>query len=134
MSTEARLALVILAVSNITKSLKFYREAFGWPQQVDVPVYAEFELPGGLRLGLYEREGFGRNTGQLPFSTPEGEITGTEIYFHTDDLPALVARLEAAGARSLGPLTLRDWGEEAIYFVDPDGNVLVAARLATSVG
>ena len=104
MTMRARAALIILAVKDLERSLAFYREVFGWPQIVDAPVYAEFELPGGLRLGLYEREGFGRNTGQAPFAAPEGELAGTEIYFHTEDVHALVARLEAAGARPLSPL------------------------------
>jgi catechol 2,3-dioxygenase-like lactoylglutathione lyase family enzyme len=113
---------------DLERSLKFYREIFDWPKVVDVPVYAEFELPDGLRLGLYGCEGFGRNTGQNPFVIPEGEVTTTEIYFRTDDVPSLIDRLEAAGARLLNRLTLRDWGDEAAYFADPDGNVLVVAR------
>lgn len=131
MSAQARVALIILAVRDLERSLEFYREVFAWPQCVDVPVYAEFELPGGLRLGLYEREGFGRNTGQVPFAAAEGELAATEIYFHTEDLHALIARLESAGARPLSPLALRDWGDEAAYFADPDGNVIVAARPVT---
>lgn len=126
--TQARVALIILAVSDLDRSLKFYREVFGWPQLVDAPVYAEFELPGGLRLGLYEREGFGRNTGQAPAAVPQGSLAATEIYFHAEDVHALIARLEAAGARPLSPLAVRDWNDEAAYFADPDGNVLVAAR------
>jgi catechol 2,3-dioxygenase-like lactoylglutathione lyase family enzyme len=95
---------------------------------VDVPVYAEFELPGGMRLGLYQREGFARNTGQAPAATPLGAISGTEVYFYVDDLAAAVARLQAAGAKLLSPVAKRDWGDEAAYFADPDGNVLVVAR------
>jgi catechol 2,3-dioxygenase-like lactoylglutathione lyase family enzyme len=128
MSVRARVALIILAVRDLERSLEFYRKVFAWPQCADVPVYAEFELPGGLRLGLYEREGFGRNTGQVPFAAPEGDLAATEIYFHTEDVHALIARLEAAGARPLSPLTPRGWGDEAAYFGDPDGNVIVAAR------
>ena len=128
MSVEPRLALIILAVSDLTRSLKFYREVFDWTQNVDLPVYAEFELPGGMRLGLYDREGFGRNAGRVPFAIPHGELASTEIYFYADDITTLIRRLEAADARRLNPLALRDWGDEAAYFADPDGNVLVVAR------
>ena len=31
-------------------------------------------------------------------------------------------------ARELSKLAPRDWGEQAAYFADPDGNVIVAAR------
>ncbi|HEY3446260.1 MAG TPA: VOC family protein [Myxococcales bacterium] len=120
--------LTILAVGDLSRARAFYRDAFGWAQPVDVPVYAEFELPDGMRLGLYQREGFARNTGQAPSVTPMGAISATEIYFHVDDLPAAIAKLESAGARTLSPRAKRDWGDEAAYFADPDGNVLVVGR------
>jgi catechol 2,3-dioxygenase-like lactoylglutathione lyase family enzyme len=125
---DARPALIILAVSDLPRAVQFYRTAFGWPQEVDVPVYAEFAMPGDQRLGLYERVAFGRNTGQAPGAMPDGALTGTELYFYPHDLPAAIARLEAAGAHELSRLTRRDWGDEAAYFADPDGNVLVMAR------
>ena len=124
----ARHVLTILAVGDLARSRAFYRDAFGWALPVDVPAYAEFELPGGMRLGLYQREGFARNTGQAPAVTPLGAISATEIYLHVDDLPAAVGKLEAAGARVLSPLAKRDWGDEAAYYADPDGNALVVAK------
>ena len=48
--------------------------------------------------------------------------------FFCDDLPSAVARLEAAGARALSALAARPWGDEAAYFADPCGNVIVVAR------
>ena len=97
--SDVRHILTILAVSDLTRSVDFYRKAFGWPQVVDVPVYAEFEIPGGMFLGLYARESFGRNTGQVPAPVPVGELAGTELYFRTDDLDCAAARLREAGAR-----------------------------------
>lgn len=122
------MALIILAVQDLERSSKFYSEVFGWPQKVKVPVYVEFELPDSLRLGLYAREGFSLNTGEVPLAVPEGGLTATEIYFQANDAPMLIRRLEEAGARMLSPFMLRDWGDEAAYFADPDGNVLVVAR------
>jgi hypothetical protein len=39
--------------------------------------------------------------------------------------------MEQAGARELSPLRRRDWSDEAAYFADPSGNVLVVARPLT---
>lgn len=128
---SARHVLTILAVGDLERSKRFYASAFDWQRTVDEPVYVELELPGGMRLGLYERGGFGRNTGQLPEQIPEGALAPTELYFHVED-PARAARsLAGAGARELSPLTARPWGDEAAYFADPDGNVLVVARPLT---
>lgn len=126
-----RHVLTILAVEDLPRSVAFYRRAFGWPQVVDVPVYAEFELPGGQRIGLYERTSFGHNTGQVPARVAAGALAPTELYFHADDLEAALARLRDAGARVLSALAPRDWGDDAAYFADPDGNVLVIARRRT---
>jgi predicted enzyme related to lactoylglutathione lyase len=124
----ARHVLTILAVTDLERAKRFYAEAFGWSRSVEVPVYVEHELPGGMRLGLYERGGFAKNTGQLPVEAPAPAITATELYLHVDDPAAAAERLTAAGARLLSPLAERPWGDDAAYFADPDGNVLVVAR------
>jgi catechol 2,3-dioxygenase-like lactoylglutathione lyase family enzyme len=125
--SEANHILTILAVTDLQKSVDFYRRAFGWETEVEVPVYVEFKLPGGNFLGVYVREAFGRNTGQVPFEIPPGELSGTEIYLRVTDLPRAVGRLESAGARLLSAAAARDWGDTAAYYADPDGNVLVVA-------
>jgi hypothetical protein len=47
----------------------------------------------------------------VPVAAPEWGLAATEIYFHAEDVRALTARLGAAGARPLSPLSLRDWGD-----------------------
>jgi len=128
-----RHVLTILAVEDLDASSAFYQAAFGWPRAVETPVYVELALPGEQRVGLYQREGFGKNAGALPVRTPPGELAPTELYFHTENVEAAIARLEDAGARPLSPLAPRDWGDEAAYFADPSGNVLVVARPLQSV-
>ena len=122
------LDIVILAVRDVERSKRFYVEAFGFPIHVDVPVFVQFTLPDGRWLGIYERESFGINTNQPPTLPPEGELSGAELYFGTDDLGADIERLTAAGARLLSPPELRLWGDEVAYFSDPDGHVLALAR------
>ena len=128
--TTVRHAVTILAVDCFRQSVDFYKAAFGWEATVETPVYVEFALPGGQRIGIYEREGFGRNIGRVPAKLAEGEIAPTELYFYAEDLAAATKRLLEAGARELSPLAVRPWGDEAVYFADPCGNVLVVARPA----
>ena len=127
---SARHVLTILAVSDLDASAAFYRAAFGWPSPVVTSAYIEFELPGGQRLGVYDRAGFARNTGELPALAPVGHITATELYFAVDDVDAALRRLLAAGARLLSAAAPRPWGDVAAYLADLDGNVLVVARPA----
>lgn len=127
MKTE--LSLIILAVSDLARSVEFYRSVFDWQKTVQTQTYVEFELRPGLGVGLYQREGFARNVGQIPSPVPGEQLTSTEIYFRTQDPHRFIAQLEQAGARVLSPMALRDWGDEAAYFADPDGNVIVIARV-----
>jgi catechol 2,3-dioxygenase-like lactoylglutathione lyase family enzyme len=129
--TGARLSLVILAVDDVPRAVRFYRQAFGWAQVVDAGVYAELELPAGMRFGLYARAGFERNTAAPAAAGPGLGTTSTELYLHVDDLDRAVAALAAAGARCLSPAAPRPWGDDAAYFADPDGNVVVVARVSS---
>lgn len=119
-------------MTDLPRSVQFYRDAFGWTSPVGTPTYTEFSVPGGMRLGLYRRESFALNTGRTPWRVPEAELAPTELYLHVPDVPSAIARIERAGARLLSPLSPREWGDEAAYFADPDGNVLVLARPMSS--
>lgn len=123
-----RHVLTILAVEDLARATAFYDAAFGWEHLVDAPVYTELAVPGGMRLGLYVRDGFGRNVGRAPARTPAGELAPTELYLWAEDLDAAIERVARAGAPLLSARAARDWGDEAAYFADPDGNVLVVAR------
>ena len=121
-------ALTILAVADLGRAAAFYRAAFGWRVRVEVPVYVEFELPGGTGVGLYQREAFAANTGHEAQLPPPGGVGGTELYFRTEDLEDACKRIEDAGGRLLAPLAPKDWGDEVAYYADPDGNVIAIAR------
>ena len=123
---EPKLVLVILAVRDVARMRAFYSTLLDWKAVVDVPVYVELESSLGLRLGLYQEESFGRNTG-LPASPPSPSTTRTELYLHCEDLDAAMERAGRAGARPLAGRAQKPWGDEAAYFADPEGNVVVLA-------
>ncbi len=114
----------------------FYREAFGWAQVVKGSVYVEFLMLNGQRLGLYHHEGFALNTGLSAELRAAGNTTShVELYFHCEDIVAAAEKVATAGGRLLSKPALRDWGDEAAYYSDPEGNVLVLARsLRSAVG
>lgn len=123
-----RHALTILAVSDLATSLAFYQGVFGWQLQVDVPVYKEFALPAGMRLGLYERVAFAANTGRVPIEAPTPELALAELYLYADDFDATLDLLRAHGATELSGPADRPWGDHVAYYRDPDGVVLAIAR------
>ena len=58
----------------------------------------------------------------------EAPYTGAEVYVQVEDLDGAIERLGAAGATPLSERHEREWGHEAAYFADPDGNVVAVAR------
>lgn len=120
--------VTILATEDLERAVNFYKHAFDWSVRLQSKTYVEFELPGGLGLALCTKTGFERYTGQQPETAPNG-VTPVQVYLRSDNLPRIIARLHAAGARPISNLKPRDWGEEAAYFADPDGHVLVVSRL-----
>lgn len=125
---RVRLHVVILAVEDLARSVAFYRALLASDPVVESPSYVEIPTGSLARVGLYARAGFERNTAAPASGSPASGTTSTEIYLRVDDLDAAILRLRAAGARELAPRASRNWGDDAAYFADPDGNVVAVAR------
>ena len=122
---------LVLAVSDVDRAYAFYRGVFGWESHLDWPgEYEELVVSEDDRLGLYRRDGWASSAGAEPAEL-NGHVSPAYLYVRVDDLDGTIERLRGAGARPLSPRADRNWGDEAAYFSDPDGNVVaVAARLA----
>jgi lactoylglutathione lyase len=131
MPREANLALTILYVADLARATAFFDGVFGFEKTVDVPVYTEYRLNLGARLGLMPQGNTRHFLGdQLGSRRPNDGCPRAEIYLHVADLNGVIERLHAAGAKCTSPLANRDWGDRAAYFMIPDGYVIaVAARM-----
>lgn len=119
---------IVLAVSDVQRSHDFYRDVFGWESHLEWPgEYTELVITDDDRLGLYRREGYAVTAGAEPADL-NGRVSPAYLYVRVDDLDGTIQRLQAAGARPLSGLSDRNWGDEAAYFADPDGNVVAVAR------
>ena len=125
--------ITILYVSDLSRAAAFYDGVFGFEKSVDVPVYVEYRLNAGARLGLMPQANTRHFLGEgLGTRSPSDGCPRGEVYLYVDELDAVVERLEAAGAKCTSPLAERDWGDRAAYFMDQDGYVIaVAQRLPT---
>ena len=117
-----RLGYAILFVSDLDRSIRFYRDTIGLPFRFANESYAEFATEGA-KFSLYARshlqELIGREApaGEAPW--PQGETA-----FFCDDVDVEHARLVEAGVTVLAPPTDRAWGERTLHVADPDGNVV----------
>jgi lactoylglutathione lyase len=122
----SRLGYAIVYVSDLERSIAFYRDVVGLPFRFASESYAEFETEGA-KFALYARghlpELIGREApvGEAPW--PQGEVA-----FLVEDVDAEHERLRAAGAAVLTPPTERPWGERTMHLLDPDGFVVELTR------
>lgn len=118
---EQRISLVTLGVTDMGRAAAFY-EALGW-RRVDSPdgVIA-FDLIGQT-LGLYPRDALAADLGVDPASLGHGAVTLGHNLRSREEVEALLARAEAAGARILKPAQEVFWGGYHGYFADPDGHI-----------
>lgn len=125
--------LVVLACADVERAKAFYREAFGWSAAVDIPsIYAELLVSPEARVALYDRAYYERNTGEPSAPAPLRGTTSCELYLSVADPRAALDRVVRAGGRLLSPVARRNWGDDAGYAADPEGNVVAVARSAAS--
>jgi predicted enzyme related to lactoylglutathione lyase len=126
---------VVLAVSDLRRSMDFYERAFDWPrnERIDYSNYIELLPPDGGAVGLFESDGYSQLVGAESAPIPEGRVAPAYVYVRVDDVEAVASRVEEAGGRPLSPLATRSWGEAAAWFADPDGNVIAVAEAGDRV-
>jgi lactoylglutathione lyase len=121
-----RLAYSILFVSDLERSIAFYKDMIGLPFRFSNETYAEFATEGA-KFALYARahlpELLGREAPPDPVPWPQGEVA-----FFVDEPDAEHDRLRRAGVEVLAPPTDRPWGERTLHVADPDGNVVELTR------
>jgi uncharacterized protein len=124
-----RVSVITLAVADLERSVRFYRDGLGLP--TDGIVGAEFasgavaffELERGLRLALWPRTSLAADTGLgVGAPSPTGFSLGHNVGSEraVDDVMTEAA---AAGATVLKAAQPTFWGGYAGYFQDPDGHV-----------
>ena len=140
-----------LTVSDMERSLAFYRDLFGMEVVADRDVergYVE-QITGvpGAHVRIVHTRGHGVMLELLQYRRPAGErraralpdAGSAHVCFVSDDLDADVERLRAAGAtlRSPSPVTTTSGpnkGGRGVYLEDPDGNAVEVVQLAAPQG
>ena len=122
MGTLRGLATVSYWTDDVIAARKWYTDLLGvepYFQRPDAenPAYIEFRIGDHqAELGLisrdYARPGWNTGTG------------GAVLYWHVDDVRAMVERLLAMGATEYEPITPREAGFVTAAVVDPFGNIL----------
>ena len=124
MAGRFRDCFAILQVSDLRRSLAFYRELLGFeltyafPSEGE-PEFVALEVEGGsLGLGGTDRV---------------AQSGSTALWLYTDDVDAAIADLRTAGVRVVAEPADQPWGERVASVADPDGYVVhIGARTGTA--
>lgn len=82
-----------------------------------------FHLEDGLILALYPRTELAKDAGVPPPSAAPGHFSVGHLVDSSEEVDALLARAEAAGAVLTDRAHQRPWGIYSGYFRDPDGHL-----------
>jgi catechol 2,3-dioxygenase-like lactoylglutathione lyase family enzyme len=123
---KPRITMITLGVDDLERAVRFYRDGLGLPtegiigQEFDHGAVAFFDLQPGVKLGLWPRESIAKETG-LPQSNPSPtELMLAHNVASRDEVDAVMAQAESAGAVIVKPPHDTFWGGYAGYFQDPD--------------
>jgi len=132
---EARIHVITLAVGDLERALRFYRDGLGFESSgvigSEFPgddispagAIAMFQLKGGLILTVYPRTELAKDA-KVPYGAPKtGEFSVGQGVASKAEVDALLAQAEAAGATITDRAHDRPWGIYSGYFQDPDGHL-----------
>ncbi|MBE9639750.1 VOC family protein [Salipiger mangrovisoli] len=118
---DHRISLITLAARDPEALAGFY-EALGWQRVETVPGMVVFDLLGQA-IGIYSRDALAEDMGVEPETLGHGAMTLAHNVGSAEEVDALMARAEAAGAKILRPGGGVHWGGHIGYFSDPEGHV-----------
>jgi uncharacterized protein len=132
---DGRVDVITLAVADLDRALAFYRDGLGFESKgivgaefvrdADTPAgaLALFELEGGLAFALYPRSELAKDANVVADAPSTGEFSLGHLVSTREEVDALLAQAQEAGATLTDRPHDRPWGIYSGYFRDPDGHL-----------
>ena len=132
---EPYISVITLAVTDLEKSLSFYRDGLGLPTKGMIGTEFKgdethpsgavvmFELQNGLILALYPRSELAKDAKQSIGVSSFTEFSIGHVVKSKQEVDALLKRAKAAGAIVTDEPHERPWGIYSGYFQDVDGHL-----------
>lgn len=126
---KPRISVLTLGVSDLEKSVEFYRDRLGLTTkgiigtEFENGAVAFFDMQSGLKLALWPRKSMENDTG-IPQQNPSAlEFTLGHNVVSKDEVDTIMELAEKAGAKIIKPASNIFWGGYAGYFQDIDGHL-----------
>jgi predicted lactoylglutathione lyase len=131
---EPRVDVITLAVEDLERALRFYRDGLGFESSGVVGTQwtdeesgangaiAVFKFQSGLLLSLYPRSDLAKDAAIPAGPARPGEFSLGQLVQSRAEVDELIEKAEAAGA-AVTPPRDRPWGIYSGYFRDVDGHL-----------
>ena len=116
-------AYTILYVKDVSRSLSFYEQAFGFQRRFLAPGEEYGELDTGntiLSFAAHSLADKNLSNGYIQ-SSPKAKPFGIEIGFTTAEVEKVYTAAVKAGATEVEEAKTKPWGQVVAYVKDPDG-------------
>jgi catechol 2,3-dioxygenase-like lactoylglutathione lyase family enzyme len=126
---KPRISIITLGVDDLERSLAFYRDGLGLPTKGIVGTQFEhgavvfFDLQPGLKLAVWPRASLAHDAGIARSERSPTELSIGHNVRSPEEVDAVMAQAEKAGAKIIKPAHRTFWGGYAGYFEDPDGHL-----------
>ncbi len=124
-----RITVITLGVTDLEKSLRFYRDGLGFPtegivgQEFEYGAVVFIQLQPGLRLALWPRKSIAHDSGLALTPPCVTEMTLGHNVVSKAEVDAVMAKAEAVGVSLVYSAHDAFWGGCSGYFQDPDGHL-----------
>lgn len=126
---KPRIKVITLGVSDLERSLAFYRDGLGLPtegitgSEFEDGAVVFFNLNDDLILALYPRTSLAKD-GKVPVGqASSAEFSIGQVVHSKEEVDAILRQAQTAGAHITDPAHDRFWGGYSGYFQDPDGHL-----------
>jgi catechol 2,3-dioxygenase-like lactoylglutathione lyase family enzyme len=121
--------MITLGVDDLNRSLAFYRDGLGFATEgifgteFEHGAVAFFDLQPGLKLAIWPRASIAHDAGVPISKRSTTELTLGHNVHSREEVDAVMAQVQRAGAHILKPAQATFWGGYAGYFQDPDEHI-----------
>ena len=118
---EPRISIITLGVTDMQRSVKFYRDGLGLPLVDENTESIAFFQNRGTWLALYPREALAADVGIASEGSGFSGVTLAHNVRTREEVDSLLAVAVTAGATLVKPAQDTFWGGYSGYFSDPEG-------------
>lgn len=122
---DPRISIITLGVTDLERSFRFYRDGLGFPTTRKPEQGIIFFQTGGVCLALYPYDALAADISSA-FAVPRSKFSGITLAHNVktkEEVDAVLAQAERAGARIEKRAQPTEWGGYSGYFSDPDGYI-----------